>query len=77
MRRARFFGYAPRSPDRLEQLAVKQAREAAIDIVEASYDLEASASEWMPNLQKTAAPVFDLGRPFGGASGPAWTRQAI
>ncbi len=45
---------------------MKHAQEAAIDIVEASYDLEASASEWMPNLQKAAAPVFDLGKAFGG-----------
>ena len=45
---------------------MKNAREAAIDIVEASYNLEVSASEWMRNLQERAAPVFDLGRAFGG-----------
>jgi DNA-binding CsgD family transcriptional regulator len=45
---------------------VKKAREAAIDIVEAAYDLEASAAEWTDNLLERAAPIFDQGRGFGG-----------
>ncbi|MGB5702661.1 MAG: helix-turn-helix transcriptional regulator [Polyangiales bacterium] len=35
--------------------------EAAIDVVEAAYDLEIGAAEWLPNLIAAGEPLFDMG----------------
>jgi DNA-binding CsgD family transcriptional regulator len=34
---------------------------AAIDIVEAAYDLEVAAAEWLPNILRVGAPLLDRG----------------
>jgi DNA-binding CsgD family transcriptional regulator len=39
---------------------------AAIDLVEASYDLERPAAEWLPNLLRVAEPLLDLGMGYYG-----------
>ena len=40
---------------------------AAIDLVEAAYDLEVDASDWLPNLLRAGAPLLDMGRGCYGA----------
>jgi DNA-binding CsgD family transcriptional regulator len=37
------------------------AKTAAIDIVEAGYDLELEPSDWLPNVSVAGRPLFDLG----------------
>jgi len=49
------------------------ARSTAIDIVEASYDLELDNSYWLPNLLETGAPILDFGLGFAGG---LWAGQA-
>jgi DNA-binding CsgD family transcriptional regulator len=55
----------------------------AIDVVEACYDLEKSDADWLPNLMRVGAPVFDHGlgtfgfefvRPVGASGGEAVVR---
>ena len=44
-------------------------QDAAIDLVESSYDLEVPAAEWLPQLMRAGAPLLDLGMGFYGAVG--------
>ena len=43
------------------------AQTASIDLVEAAYDLELGAADWLPNALKAGRQVFDLGMGFVGA----------
>ena len=44
-------------------------QDAAIDLVEAAYDLEVPAADWLPQLLNAGAPLLDLGMGFYGAIG--------
>lgn len=43
------------------------SQEATIDLVEASYNLELPASEWLPNLVRAGEPFLNFGLGFYGA----------
>jgi DNA-binding CsgD family transcriptional regulator len=50
---------------------------ACIDLVEASYDLDVPAAEWLPQLLNAGAPLLDLGMGFYGAVGAGMSEEGV
>lgn len=44
------------------------SKSTVIDVVEAAYNLETQASEWLPNVLRAARPMLDVGFAYGGST---------
>ena len=58
-------------------VAMDSKQEAAIDLVEASYDLENAPDEWLGNVLRTGKALLDLGMGFYGAVSAGTSEQGV
>ncbi len=52
-----------------------RAKTTVIDVVEASYDLQAGAAEWLPQMLDAGGGTFDLGLGAGAALTAGWSPE--
>jgi len=50
---------------------------AAIDLVEAAYNLELPPAEWLPNVLRAGEPLLDFGMGYYGAIGSGASEQGV
>ena len=51
--------------------------DAAIDVVEASYDLDVAPGDWLPHVLSAGATLFDFGMGYYGAIGAGFSEQGV
>jgi DNA-binding CsgD family transcriptional regulator len=51
--------------------------DAAIDVVEAAYDLEVDAAQWLPHVMTAGEPMFDFGMGCYGAIGAGKSSEDV
>lgn len=56
---------------------MKPSLEAAIDVVEAAYDLEVAAGDWLPKILSAGESLFDLGMGCYGAIGAGTSEDGV
>jgi hypothetical protein len=52
-------------------------RAAAIDLVEAAYNLERPPADWLPNLLRAGEPLLDLGMGYYGVIAAGTSEQGV